>query len=76
MINKHNRQEAPSPSDIKEASPAAAEILGNASGRISCLKREKIVGDVNKALLRLAMEDDNFRDALPSLFGNKLARRP
>ena len=75
MINKHNRQEAPSPNDYKEASLAAAELLGNASARISRLRREKIVGDVNKALLLLAMEDDNFRDAPPYLFSNEFARR-
>ena len=73
VIEKHNKQEAPSPNNFQQASQAAAELLGYASTRISHLRREKIVGDVNKALLPLAVEDDNFTDAPPYLFDNELA---
>ena len=69
VTDMHNRRKAPSAKDYREASLAAAEPLGNASARISRLRRERIVTDVNKALLPLALEDDNFVDAPPFLFG-------
>lgn len=75
MIDKENRQEAPPAKDYREASLAAVELLGNANARISRLRREKVVTDVNKALLPIALEDDNFRDAPPYLFGNEFAKR-
>ena len=59
-INKENRQEDPSVKEYKEASLAAVELLRNASATISHLQREKIVMDINKALLPIAQEDENL----------------
>ena len=53
---------------------AVAELLGKANARISRLRREKVVADVNRALLPVAQEDDNFMDAPPYLFGNEFAK--
>ena len=75
VIDSENRQEDPSVKEYKEASVAAAELLGNASARISRLRREKIVLDMNKALLPIAQEDDNFREAPPYLFGSGFAKQ-
>ena len=75
VIDRGNRQETPSPKEYREASLVAAELLGNANARISRLRREKVVADVNKALLPIAQDDDNFRDAPPYLFGNEFAKR-
>ena len=63
VIDRLNRHEAPSAKDYREASLAAAELLENASARISCLRRDRIVTDVNRALMLLALEDDKFLDA-------------
>ena len=65
VIDKYDSREVPSVKNYREASLAAAELLGNASVRISRLRRERIVTDVNRALLPLALEDDNFVDTLP-----------
>ena len=76
IIHSHNRREALSKQEHKDAIVAAAVFLhvGNASARISRLWREKIVGDVNRTLSLLAQDDDTFKDALPSLFGNEFAK--
>ena len=48
---------------------AAIELIGNANARISHLSRTKIIFQMNKSLLPLTEEDDNFTKAPPALFG-------
>ena len=55
--------------DVKEASSAAAELIGNANTQISRLRREKLVTAINKNLTPLVKEDTDFREAAPNLFG-------
>lgn len=63
------------PPDVYEAAATAAELIGNASSRISRLRREKIVASVNKSLLPLAKEEEPYSEAPPNLFGADFARR-
>ena len=48
--------------------------MENANATISRLRREKVVADVNRVLLPIAQEDDNFMDVPPYLFGNDFAK--
>ena len=58
--------------DIMQAVTTAVELLGNASARISHLK---VVTELNKSLLPIVQEDDNFKESSSSLFGKKFARK-
>ena len=60
--------------EVRDATLAAVELIGNANARISHLRREKIVTCVNKALLPLARDDERFAEAAPHLFGSDFAR--
>ena len=51
------------------AAKAAIELVGNASARIIHCRKTKIISQMNKALLPLTEEDENFVDAAPALFG-------
>ena len=56
-----------------DAVAAAVKLLGNASARISHLRRTKVITQMNKALLPLVEEDSNFEDVSPSLFRPEFA---
>jgi len=57
------------------AAKAAIELVGNANAKINHLRRMKIISQMNKALLPLTEDDENFTDAAPSLFGPAFAQR-
>ena len=75
VIDRHNRYEAPLRYEHREVSLVEAELLGNANVRISCLRRERIVGDVNRALLSTTQGDNNFMDPPPYFLTNEFAKR-
>ena len=63
------------PGQIVNATVDAVKLLGNASARISHLRRTKIVTQINKTLLPLVEEDSNFGEVSPSLFGPEFAQK-
>ena len=58
-----------------EAAVTAVLLLGNASAQITHVWRTKVLTHLNKSLLPLLEENDNFKDAVPSLFGPEFARK-
>ena len=48
---------------------ATIELIGNANARISHLSRTKVIFQMNKSLLPLTEEDDNFTKVPTALFG-------
>ena len=64
-----------SPDEVRDATSTAVELIGNANARISRLRRERIVTSVNKVLLPLARDDEQFAEAAPHLFGTDFARQ-
>ena len=48
--------------EIKEASITAVELIGNASAKISHLRREKLVTSINKSLVHFVKEDSDFSE--------------
>ncbi len=60
---------------LNKATTAAVQLLGNANAHISRLRREKIVGALNKSLLPLVKEDTPYMEAAPDLFGSDFAKR-
>ena len=63
------------PDPVKAATTDAVKLLGNASAKISHLRRTKIITQMNKALLPLVEEDSNFGEVAPSLFGLEFAQK-
>ena len=57
------------------AAMAAIELVGYANARINYLRRIQIIFQMNKALLLLTEEDQNFVDAAPALFGSAFAQK-
>ena len=58
-----------------DAAVTAVQLLGNASAQITHGRRTKVLTHLNKSLLPLLEEDDNFKDVAPSLFGPEFARK-
>ena len=67
--------EAMSHGEVKEAASTAVQLIGNANARMSRLRREKIVTSMNRSLLPLVKNDENFTEAAPHLFGGDFARQ-
>ena len=74
----HNKEslvhETVSHEDNLAAVKAALQLIGNASSKVSLLRRERITGQINKSLLPLANDESNFLEAAPTLFGTELAK--
>ena len=63
------------PEETMKAATDAIKLLGNASARISHLRRTKVITQVNKTLLPLVEDDSNFVEVSPSLFGPEFAQK-
>ena len=57
------------------AAKAAIQLVDNANAKFNHLRRTKIISQMNKALLPLIENDENFTDAAPSLFGREFAQK-
>ena len=53
---------------------SAVALIGNATAKISHLRKEKVTSDLNKALLPIILEDEKFTKAPPALFGTEFAK--
>ena len=62
-------------SGVYQAAKAAVQLVGNASAKISHLRRKKVVSNLNSALMPLVEEDKNFTKAPPTLFGTEFAKK-
>ena len=67
--------EVMSPGEVKDAASTAVQLIGNANARMSRLRREKIITSMNRTLLPLVKDDENFMEAAPHLFGGNFARQ-
>ena len=62
--------------EIRDAALTAIELIGNTNTRMSRLRREKIMTSVNKSLLPLAKDDENFIKQPPFSLETNLPRNP
>ena len=69
------QEEVMSPGEVKDATSTAVQLIGNANARMSHLRREKTVTSMNRTLLPLVKDDENFMEAAPYLFGGNFARQ-
>ena len=61
--------------EVIDATKAAVALIGNANAQISHLRRQKVISQVNKALMPIVEDDSNFQDSAPSLFGTEFAKK-
>jgi hypothetical protein len=61
--------------DVRQASLTAIQLIGNTNSHLSQMRREKIVGAMNKALLPLVKDNSDFTGSSPDLFGTDFAKR-
>ena len=61
--------------EVKDATLAAVEQIGNANARISRLRREKPVASINNDLTPLARDDADFVGVAANLFGPEFTKR-
>lgn len=57
------------------ATKAALQLVGNASAKLSHLRRKRVVAHLSPALLPLVEEESNFKEAPPALFGTEFAKK-
>jgi hypothetical protein len=75
LLEANHRGDESDPKDVVRAVKAAVELIGNANAHMSNLRRVKVIGDINKALLPLVGDDTNFVEAPPLLFGMEFAQK-
>ena len=61
--------------EVLQAVKAAVQLVGNANAHMSHLRRERVVTDLNKALLPIVGDDEAFAEAAPLLFGTEFAKK-
>ena len=61
--------------EVIDATKAAVALIGNANAKISHLRRQKVISQVNKALMPIVDDDSNFQDSAPALFGTEFAKK-
>lgn len=59
----------------EEVMKTAVQLIGNTNAQISHLRKEKVTCNINKGLLPLGKEEDNFKEAAPLLFGPDFAKK-
>ena len=59
--------------EVIDATKAAVALIGNANAnaKIPYLRRQKVISQINKALME---DDSNFQDSAPALFGTEFAK--
>ena len=60
--------------EVFQAVRSSMQLIGNANAHVLHLRRERVVSDVNKALLPIVGDDANFKEAAPLLFGTEFAK--
>ena len=61
--------------EIVHAVKSGMQLIGNANAHLLHLRRERVVSDINKALLPVVGDDKNFKEAAPLLFGTEFAKK-
>ena len=61
--------------EVIDATKAAVALIGNANAKISYLRQQKVISQVNKALMPIVEDASNFQDSAPTLFGTEFAKK-
>ena len=75
LLEAHNKGDKLDQKDVIQAVKMGVTLIGNANAHLLHLRRERIVSDINTALLPIVGDDSNFREAAPLLFGTEFAKK-
>ena len=74
-ILEENQKGALTPEVATKATKVALGLLGNAAAHQAKERRKNVLKDMNKDVMPLAEEDDQFKDAAPLLFGEGFEKK-
>ena len=75
ILETHHKGDTLDQKDVIQAVRSGIQLIGNANAHLVHLRRERIVSDMNKALLPIVGDDTNFKEAAPLLFGTEFAKK-
>ena len=75
LVEAHNTGKTLAQKEVMQVVRTAVELVGNANSNMSHLRRERVVCDLNKALLLIVGDDANFKEVAPLLFGTEFAKK-
>ena len=61
--------------EVIDVTKATVALIGNANAKISYLRWQKVISQVNKALMPIVEDDYNLQDSAPALFGTAFAKK-
>ena len=75
ILEAHHNGDILDQKEMVHAVKSGMQLIGNANAHLLHLRRQRVVSDINKALLPVVGDDKNFKEAAPLLFGTKRGRR-
>ena len=75
ILEAHHKGDTLDQKEVIQAVRSGITLIGNANAHLLHLRRERVVGDINKALLPIVRDDSNFKEAAPLLFGTEFAKK-
>ena len=75
VLEAHQKGEVLDQKDVIQAVKCGITLIGNANAHLLNLRRERIVSDINKALLPIVGDDDIFKEVAPLLFGMEFVKK-
>ena len=75
ILEAHHKGVTLDHKEVIQAVKSGMHLIGNANDHLLHLRRERIVSELNKALLPIVGDDNNFKEAAPFLFGTELAKK-
>ena len=75
ILEAHHNGDILDQKEMVHAVKSGMQLIGNANAHLLHLRRERVVSNINKALLPVVGDDKNFKEAAPLLFGTKFAKK-
>ena len=75
ILEAHHKGVTLDHKEVIQAVKSGMHLIVNANAHLLHLRREKIVRDMNKALLPIVGDDNNFKEAAPFLFGTEFVKK-
>ena len=75
ILEAHHNGDTLDQKEVIQVVRSGITLIGNANAHLLHLRRERIVGEINKALLPIVGDGSNFKEAAPLLFGMEFAKK-
>ena len=75
ILEAHHNGDTLDQKEVIQVVRSGITLIGNANANLMHLWRERIVGEINKALLPIVGDDNNFKEAAPLSLARSLPKR-